>query len=228
LLIDLDAQSNLSYALATKDTLEKLRNEKKTIYHMFRSALDGQGWDIKAAITTDCSNISGNTHLSTLICTSDLGQLDEDILNMLEDGVTIEVDFRRILKEHLAKIQEEFEWVIIDCPPSLPTLTSNAIIASDYFIAPILPEYLSLEGLNLVQRRIGELIRRYGDEIAIDFAGCILNKVDIRRRDHISKAEDVYDQAGHYEPFNNWVGDIKPLYIITEYGYPFLLSIQGE
>lgn len=172
---------------------------------MFRAALDNQTWDIKTSITTDCSNIAGNTHLSALVCTSDLGQLDEDILNMLESQATIGVDFRRILKEHLAKVQEEFDYIIIDCPPSLSTLTSNAIIASDYFVAPILPEYLSLEGLGLIQARIGQLKGRlaYGSQITIDFAGSVMNKVDWRRRDHKEWADEVFtNQTGFFPTFS--------------------------
>jgi len=251
LLIDLDAQSNLSYALVSRLTLERLGNEKKTVYHMFRAALDGQPWDIKTAITNDCSNINRieeyrkvqwrdehtrrivkvyvpgrrNECLSVLVCLPDLGQLDEEILNMLERRESIKVDFRRILKEHLATIREEFDWIIIDCPPSLSTLTSNAIIASDYFVAPVAPEFLSLEGLDLILNRIGQLKGRlpYGDEITVEFAGCILNKVDItRRRDHLPRCEEIFDSnASFHQPFHWWVGNLKPLYTVTDYSYPF-------
>ncbi len=220
LLIDLDAQTNLSHALVSQDTRSRLTSEKKTVYHMFRAALDGQRWDMKAAITGDCSNIQGNSRLRALVCTEELGQLDEDILNMLEEGKKIGIDFRRILKDHVAVIQDDFDWIIIDCPPSLSTLTSNAIVASDYFVVPVIPEYLSLQGLTMIQQRIAQLKNRlpYGTELKIDFAGSIVNKVDVRRSDAVARAEDIYSQQrGVFAPLETWLGDWKPLYTVSNY-----------
>ena len=229
LLIDLDAQTNLSYALVSKPTRDRLETEKKTVYHMFRAALDGQPWDINAAMTSNCSNILNNKNLKALVTTEELGQLDEDILGMLEQKQQINVDFRRILKESLTVIKNYFDWIIIDFPPSLSTITSNAIIASDHFVVPVTPEFLSLQGLRMIQDRIGQLINRlpYGNEINIDFAGSILNRVDVRRSDAIERAEQIYSQLqGGYNPFHYWLGDWQPLFVVSDYDY--LTYHQGK
>lgn len=223
LLIDIDGQSNLSYALLPQQRLKnEIWQQEKSIYHMFKAALDGKDWDIEQAIINDCSNIRGNTNLHAIVCSPDLGQLDEDILVRLEKGAKIQVDFRTVLGEQLKKIRDRYAYVIIDCPPSLSTLTSNAILCSDYWVAPIVPEALSLLGIDLIQARIGGLKNRYsGQRVNIEFAGSILNRIDIRRKDHIKEAEGVYYSSNFFRPFDHWVGDWKPLYIVSDYEYPF-------
>ncbi len=221
LLIDIDGQSNLSYALLPQGTLKAIWQQEKSIYHMFKAALDGKTWDIEQVIIKDCSNIRGNTNLHAIVCSPDLGQLDEDILVRLEKGAKIQGDFRLVLGEQLRKIKDRYDYVIIDCPPSLSTITSNAILCSDYWIAPIVPETLSLLGIELIQTRIGDLTNRYGKAgLSIKFAGSILNRIDIRRKDHIKAAEGVYYESNFYHPFEHWVGDWKPLYIVSDYNYP--------
>ncbi len=108
LLIDIDGQSNLSYALLPTQTLKEeiWEQTKKSIYHMFKAALDGKDWDIEQAIIKDCSNIRGNTNLHTIVCSPALGQLDEDILDRLEKRLGIQVDFRWVLSEQLKKIKD--------------------------------------------------------------------------------------------------------------------------
>jgi len=221
LLIDIDGQSNLSYALLPTQTLEEIWQQDKSIYHMFKAALDGKDWDIEQAIIKDCSNIRGNTNLHAIVCSPDLGQLDEDILVRLEKGAKIQGDFRIVLGEQLKRIKDRYDYVIIDCPPSLSTLTSNAILCSDYWIAPLVPEALSLLGINLIQTRIRGLDDRYKGRVNIKFAGSILNRIDIRRKDHIREAEGVYEHSNWFQPFQRWVGDWKPLYLVSDYQYPF-------
>lgn len=57
-----------------------------------------------------------------------------------------------VLKTALAPVLSEYDFTILDCPPSLGLLTVNALIAADYFIIPLTPDYLALEGLvNLME-----------------------------------------------------------------------------
>ena len=149
-----------------------------------------------------------------------LGELDEDMLTMLESGTRLNVSFREILKGHLDQVRDDYDYIFIDCPPSLSPVTSNAVVASDYFVVPLIPEELSLQGIELIQNRIAALQSAY-PYVKIGFLGSILNKVDIRRRwDHLRLAEDVVtNSAARYVPFDNWVGDWKPLYTVTDFEY---------
>lgn len=160
LLLDIDAQSNLTASTISQQTMSSLQRGRKTVYHMMLDSLRGKNWNIGDAITKECSNIDGNKLLYILAAIPDLGQLDEIVLQKAERGVKIKADVRCILKRHIDKIRDQFEWILIDCPPNLSTLTSNAIIASDSFVVPVGPEFLSIQGFDLIRNRVTELKQR--------------------------------------------------------------------
>lgn len=234
LLIDLDSQSNLSSAVVPPETLQAFKKKRASIYHLFLNLLHperSEQWDIKDAIVKECSNVRNNGNLSVILSLPELGQFDEDLADVLEkgrnstssSGVRITVEWRKILKNKLESVSNKYDYIFIDCPPSLSLFTSNALVASDYFVTPIAPEFLSIQGLALIQTRLGRLQQRIGAKnMAVQFAGCVINRVDIRRKDHLSICDErVHRERGLFRPFKYWIGDLKPMYIVTDYYYPF-------
>jgi chromosome partitioning protein len=235
LLIDLDSQSNLSSALVPSNDLTSYRDKKGSIYHLFLNLLNPdkfkQSWDIDNAVVKSCSNIQQNNNLNAILSLPELGQFDEDLADALEkggkgpagSGLKITVEWRRVLNRPLFSLRSQYDYILIDCPPSLSLFTSNALVVSDYYVTPISPEYLSIQGLELIQSRLGRLKQRAGlREMNVQFAGCIINRIDIRRKDHIGLcANPIYSERGRFKPFRYWVGDLKPMYIVTDYYYPF-------
>ncbi len=89
------------------------------------------------------------------------------VIPATQDLIGVEVEFVQLpdreqkLKQLLAGLPDDFEFVIIDCPPSLGFLTINALVASDFLIIPLQCEYFAMEGLSqllntvrLVQNRL--------------------------------------------------------------------------
>lgn len=234
LLIDLDSQSNLSSALVPSNELGRYRERRASIYHLFLNLLNpdkhNQGWDVSNAVVRSCSNIQQNNNLNAILSLPELGQFDEDLADVLEkggkgplgSGVKVTVEWRRVLKRPLVELKSRYDYILIDCPPSLSLFTSNALVASDYYVTPVSPEYLSIQGLELIQSRLGRLKQRVGaKEMNVQFAGCIINRIDIRRKDHVKLCErDIYSNKGKFKPFRHWVGDLKPMYIVTDYYFP--------
>lgn len=262
LLIDMDHQTNLTYAMISREALDTCKRNGKTIFHMFKNALDGNQWSMKDSIIDDCSNIERNLYLKLIASLPDVGHLDEMILEQYENtrGFT-DLDPRRILRQKLEEVKEEFDYIIIDCPPSLGLPTINALLASDYFVVPVVPEFLSLQGLDLIMRRVTGLKDRYGAKV--EFGGIVLNKISVQRSDHKEWSEVLFltpeekikcrrdleafieflrqgqrDKAARidiqrlrfalildelrdtdFRPFTRWLGDLKPFYLITDYGY---------
>ena len=64
-----------------------------------------------------------------------------------------------VLNGYLETIRDQYDFIIIDCPPSLSLLTINALVAADTVLVPIQCEYYALEGLSQVLRTIG-LVRK--------------------------------------------------------------------
>lgn len=83
------------------------------------------------------------------------------------------------LKEIIQPYKNRFDFILIDCPPSLSLLTVNALSASDDVIIPILCDYLSLEGLKQLLLTIEKIKDRFNHDLTI--LGILSNKVDHRR-----------------------------------------------
>ena len=71
------------------------------------------------------------------------------------------------LKKSLEAVKDQFDIVVIDCPPSLGLLTVNALVAADGIIVPMLCEYFSLEGLTQLLMTVKEIKRRYNPSLEL-------------------------------------------------------------
>ena len=89
-----------------------------------------------------------------------------------------EEDRNNILKNALAEIKDEFDYIFIDCSPSLGVLTINALAASDGVIIPMTAEYYSLEGLSQLVTTIKQIKKLYNP--ALDLTGILVTMYDKR------------------------------------------------
>lgn len=91
----------------------------------------------------------------------------------------VEMDNRQNrLKEALVRVREQYDYIFIDCPPSLGLLTLNSLCASDTFLVPIQCEYYALEGLSQLMATVRQVKRLYNPNI--DLEGVILTMYDGR------------------------------------------------
>lgn len=149
--VDLDPQGSMSFSMGLD--IENCR----TIYDVFR----GQ-------IPVEDVIVSGE---------------EADILpaNILLSAA--ELEFNRpgrefMLRDHLAKISDRYDYIIIDTPPALNVLTVNAYVASDALIVPMVPEILSLLGVAQIKETIETVQRCYNGRLRV--LGILLNKFNTR------------------------------------------------
>jgi chromosome partitioning protein len=96
----------------------------------------------------------------------------------------------------LAPIRGEYAYILIDCPPSLSLLPINALLASDWFMVPLVPHYLALEGLVSLLDAVSTIQREMGATAKL--LGLLLTMVDVRARsttDLIAMIRDHYGSA---------------------------------
>lgn len=99
-----------------------------------------------------------------------------------------------VLKEKLAGIRSLYDYIFIDCPPSLGLITTNALCASDTILIPIQCEYYALEGLSQLMNTIRKIKRRYNELLEIE--GVLLTMYDGR----LNLTQQVVDEVKKYFP----------------------------
>ena len=96
-----------------------------------------------------------------------------------------------ILKDALDEIKDQYDFIVIDCPPSLSMLTVNALSAADTVLVPIQCEYYALEGLTQLLHTINLVKSRLNPELEME--GVVFTMYDARTNLSLQVVENVKD-----------------------------------
>ena len=94
-----------------------------------------------------------------------------------------------ILKNALEKLRDQYDFILIDCPPSLELLTVNSLTAADGVLVPVQCEYFALEGLSDLMNIVRIIKRRLNPQLEIE--GVLLTMYDSRTNLSFQVAEEV-------------------------------------
>jgi chromosome partitioning protein len=100
-----------------------------------------------------------------------------------------------VLKKILNKIRKDFDYIIIDCPPSLGLLTVNGLTAADSLLVPVQCEYFALEGVTELLDTLARLRRGFNPKLTIE--GLLLTMYDERTNLSAAVAKDLRDFYGN-------------------------------
>ncbi|MGH7844477.1 MAG: ParA family protein [Candidatus Binatia bacterium] len=166
----------------------------------------------------------GSCPVSEILSASEIALLS--IAPSTKDLVGVEIEFvnaaRREwrLREALEPVTHEFDYVILDCPPSLGLLTLNALSAADSLLIPLQCEYYALEGLSALLETLKLVQRALNPKL--DLAGILLTMFDTRNR----LSHQVAEEARRYFPgqvFETVIYRNVRLSESPSYGKPILL-----
>ena len=166
LLVDLDPQGN-----ATSGVGVDKRDLENTVYELFvgRTTLD------ECLLETDFLN------LSVLPANINLSGAEIDLIDMENREYH--------LKDILQQIKEAYDFILIDCPPSLNMLTVNAMTAADTVLVPIQCEYYALEGLSQLIHTINLVKKRLNPHLQME--GVVFTMYDARTKLSMQVVENV-------------------------------------
>lgn len=99
-----------------------------------------------------------------------------------------------VLKNALAPIRGDYDFLLIDCPPSLGLITTNALTAADTILIPIQCEYYALEGLSQLMNTVRRVKRQYNE--LLDIEGVLLTMYDGR----LNLTQQVVEEVKKYFP----------------------------
>jgi chromosome partitioning protein len=172
LLIDCDPQGNASSGMG----VERATAQKKNLYH----ALIGEV-------------PLGEVIVSTMIPTLDVAPSSQDLIGAEIEFISLE-DREKKLRNALRGLDRPYDYVIIDCPPSLGLLTLNALVAADDVIVPLQCEYFAMEGLGHLLNTIRLVRAKLNPSLAL--AGILLTMFDTRNRLCHQVSDDVRKTFG--------------------------------
>ena len=168
LAIDMDPQGNMTSGLGVeKDQVEN------TVYDL----------------------IIGKAGIEEVLCKKVIENLDVLPTNIDLSAAEIEMigveNKEYILRDEVAKIRENYDYVIIDCPPSLNMLTINAMTTADSVLVPIQCEYYALEGLSQLIHTIELVQERLNENLKME--GVVFTMYDARTNLSLQVVENVKD-----------------------------------
>ena len=99
-------------------------------------------------------------------------------LSSLEMTLVTAMSRERVLKDYLSLVKDKYDYVLIDCMPSLGMITVNALAAADSVIIPVQAQYLSAKGMEQLLQTVGKVRRQINPKLKI--AGVLLTMVDQR------------------------------------------------
>jgi len=153
----------------------------------------GLGIDTKTVTNSVYEVMIGSTEIDETIRQTELDFLDLVPSHINLVGAEIEMIDRdqreNILKRAIESAREKYDFVIIDCPPSLGLLTINALTASDSIVIPVQCEYFALEGLGQLLNTI-KIVRQHLNP-ELDIEGVLLTMYDTRTRLSNQVADEV-------------------------------------
>ena len=157
------------------------------------NASSGLGVDLS---TVDCSIyecVINGVDIHEAIYTTDIERLDVVPSNINLVGAEVEMlNFEgreRIIKKMLAPLSNEYDYILIDCSPSLGLITVNALTAADSVIIPVQCEYFALEGISKLLNTIKIVKKKLNP--ALEIEGFLLTMYDSRLR----LANQIYDEV---------------------------------
>ena len=195
LLIDIDPQANSSSGLS-------LFKQNPSVYEVLVG-------------TEDINNVIIDSYMPFL-------DLLPSNINLV--GAEIEmVEFPKretILKEALKPLEGKYNYILIDCPPSLGLLTLNALTAANSVLIPVQCEYFALEGLGQLLNTINIVKQYYNSDLSIE--GVLLTMFDTRLRLSHQVAEEVRKYFGD-KVFNTVINRNVRISEAPSFGKPIIL-----
>ncbi len=172
LLIDLDPQGNTTTGIGIN---------KGEIDRSVYDVLTGDCSITEAMVKTKYNN------LYVLPSSINLAGIDMELMEKSRNDTTY--DKRRQLKKHLDMISDKFDFIIIDCPPSLGLITTNALTASNSVMIPVQCEFYALEGITQLLNTIILAQKNLNPNLEIE--GVLLTMLDSRTNLGLEIVEEI-------------------------------------
>lgn len=166
LLVDFDPQGNATSGVGLEKNMQS-----QTVYELL----------VGECQMEECLHRNVQDHLDVLPSNVDLAGAEIELLDIENK--------ESLLKSHLMEVEQFYDYILIDCPPSLNLLTINALTAANTVLIPIQCEYYALEGLNQVLKTVNLVKRKLNPQLETE--GVVFTMYDARTNLSLEVVESV-------------------------------------
>lgn len=183
LLVDLDPQASATFYVMEQEQWKKWKDTRGTTYNLFEQR--NHTFPIRSAIVKDV--ISGKVLVpgfDLLPSTPDLIDVDLSLADFVGYN---------ILQHCLDDIYTEYDYILCDCPPNFNPITKNSLWASDAYIIPTVPDFLSTYGIGLLHRSVNQFFSSMNSSRTPipALGGIILNRIKTNSILHATYCDQV-------------------------------------
>ena len=199
LLIDLDAQCNLSFLAIgitsyVAHTYTKAGPTLKNIFDGYFARTPALAKDVILNRQVRATAGKVYTQVGIILSHQELTLLDMKLAREKRSGrdhreeTKFEIEKLSVIKTITDSVADQYDYVLLDCPPNVNLVTQNAFFASDYYVVPAIPDFLSTVGISLINQYMSQFNADYtsmwsyaglpGSYIDTKFGGIIFNMVD--------------------------------------------------
>ena len=222
LMIDLDPQTQLTFSFMTPDVWREKYADDKTLKDYFAAVTRGDFVlpDMKRYLIPmnnwDTLKL-GDEKLDLISSHLELINIDVELASMIvvsNQDILASSSLRAVsyLRNSLSDLQDDYDIALIDCPPNFGVTVKNAIFASDYYIVPAKLDYLSMLGIENLERNVNTFrmdCRKYMDmrqeaqyqPLSLSLLGIVPMMVNIMKGDEPIAAQQEYMKAMQNEGY---------------------------
>ena len=179
LLVDIDPQTNLTFLAVELDDWRRFKQNNGTIATLYSRYQEKRPLQTQRYVWKDRVGYGQFRKVENVdIVPCDLELLGEDLgsagspalpqpggnpFSVVRSQAQSSLREWLFLKDALAEVQDSYDYILIDCPPNLYLMTQNALVASDWYVIPTIPEQLSSVGIGILRRKVVEIQQRIRD-----------------------------------------------------------------
>jgi chromosome partitioning protein len=190
LVIDLDPQTNATTMLIGENRWQKLNKQGYTLARLFKDAIDPEHpeFDLEKTLQKGVSDVREAASVDLLPSSLDLIDV-QDRLATIPSGKFYAFNPIDILRRAVKPILDEYDLVLIDCPPNLGIITLNGLRISNGYIIPTIPDILSTYGIPQIVTRVADFSKQIGEPI--DPLGIVTSKYRVQNSVHVNTVKQL-------------------------------------
>ena len=192
LVIDLDPQTNITVMLIGEDRWKELNDAHHKLAQLFADALVSDGepklFDLPNTLQRHVGNVSEASTVDLLPSFLELIDV-QDHLGSMPSGRFFANVPTEILSRATRGILDDYDYVLIDCPPNLGLITLNGLRIADGYVIPTVPDVLSTYGIPQIETRVAEFANVIGRPI--EPIGIALTKYRVQSTIHVNTADQL-------------------------------------